>query len=88
MRKYNIHACFLFIMFLLLINIAKAQSFIDFSKYNRGSLADNFWKIKVVNGETDALGSTLSCDFPVTNGSTLTGTYQNLTLTKYIRWQE
>lgn len=60
---------------LFLTNSARAQAYLNFSKYIGGSGEENTGgtKIKVVNGETYLLFVTRSSDVPVTNGSTYRG---------------
>ncbi|MCP9753205.1 SdrD B-like domain-containing protein [Ferruginibacter sp. HRS2-29] len=75
-------SCALFIAFILFSGNAKAQSYINFSKYTGGTSGDSASRMIVVNGETFLMGTTTSTNFPVTNGSTHSGK-RDLTLSKY-----
>ncbi|MEO8770841.1 MAG: SdrD B-like domain-containing protein [Ferruginibacter sp.] len=59
-----------------------SQSYKNFSSFAGGSDVDNVTVMKVDNGETYVVGTTLSANFPVTNGSTYKGN-GDLTITKY-----
>lgn len=62
---------------------AKAQSYLEFSKYAGGSGDENMAPLmKVVNNETYLLSNTTSANFPVTNGSVYKGG-KDMVLIKY-----